>query len=144
MSDRYPLPDVDWEPAAGFWAAAARDELAIPRCSACGTFNWYPRDHCSSCGSSDMPWSALRGRGTLFSWSVVARPLYRAYAEMTPYVTGLVALEEDPAVRLVTTVVDCQPDALRIDMPVRVVFGELSFPGVEGSVRAPFFTPEVS
>ena len=59
-----------------------------------------------------------------------------------PYVAGLVAIEEDPAVRVVTRIVDCEPAALRIDLPVRVVFRPLRFAGVRGEVTAPMFVPE--
>ena len=43
--------------------------------------------------------------------------------------------------RLVTRVVDCEPEALRMDMPVHVVFRTLSFADVEGEVTAPMFAP---
>ena len=29
----FPLPDLEWEPARGFWEAAQREELCIPRCT---------------------------------------------------------------------------------------------------------------
>ena len=35
MSNEFPLPDVDWEPTRGFWQAAQREELQIPRCEGC-------------------------------------------------------------------------------------------------------------
>ena len=88
-----------------------------------------------------MPWTPVSGRGTLFSWAVARRALVKEFQTKTPYVAGLVALEEDPAVRLVTNVVDCAPEALRVDMPVRVVFRTLSFPETERAVVAPMFTP---
>ena len=81
------------------------------------------------------------GRGTLFSWAVVRRALYEPFASLVPYATGLVALAEDPSVRIATRLVDCDFDELRIDMPVHAVFAPLGFPGIEGSVPAPFFTP---
>ena len=58
-----------------------------------------------------------------------------------PYVAGVVTVDEDPAVRIVTRIVDCDPGRLRIDMPVRVVFRPLRFAGVAGEVIAPFFVP---
>jgi uncharacterized OB-fold protein len=61
---------------------------------------------------------------------------------MVPFVTALVALEEDPAVRIVTYVVDCEPEALAADLPLEVVFRPLSFPTVPGrSVPVPMFVP---
>lgn len=136
------LPDIAWAPTAGFWQAAARDELAIPRCDGCRRYVWYPRDACPHCGGDAMPFEGVSGRGTLFSWAFVERALFAPFADKVPYVTGLVALAEDPAVRIVTDVVDCDPHALVVDMPVHVVFRDLSFPGDEAHVRAPFFVPE--
>ena len=83
----------------------------------------------------------MSGRAALFSWSHVTRALFEPYASKAPYTTGLVTLEEDPRVRLVTLLVDCEPEALRIDMPVEVVFRRLEFPNVDGSVLAPMFRP---
>jgi len=142
MSQRGALPDFDFEPTRGFWEAAQRAELAIPRCESCGGYTWYPAPACRHCGAEALTWERVSGAGTLFTWSAVSRALFKAYAEHAPYVTGLVALREDPAVRIVTRLVDCAPEALAMDMPVRVVFRALSFPGVEGRVLAPFFTPE--
>ena len=138
----FPLPDVDWPPTRDFWAAAARGELAIPRCNACGRFVWYPDGTCRFCGGHESTWTAVRGRGRLFSWSVVRRAFIPQLAADVPYVAGLVAIEEDPAVRLVSRIVDCEPAALRIDLPVRVVFRPLRFAGVRGEVTAPMFVPE--
>ena len=49
-------------------------------------------------------------------------------------------LDEDPAVRLVTTLVDCTPDQLSIGARMTVTFRPLSFTGVEGELVAPMFT----
>ena len=111
-------------------------------CSGCRRYVWYPRERCPHCGATSMPWEAVSGRGTLFSWAFVERALFAPFADRVPYVTGLVALVEDPAVRVVTDVLDCDPHALQVDMPVRVVFRDLSFPGDAARVRAPFFVPE--
>ena len=112
----FPLPDLEFEPTRGFWEAAQRESLEIPRCRACSAWSWYPPEACRACGADALDWVAVSGRGTLFSWCHVTRALFKAYAEKAPYVTGLVALEEDARVRLVTLLVDCDPDALRIDI----------------------------
>ena len=141
MSGRTALPDLAWEPTRGFWEAAQREELAIPRCDACSAFVWYPAPQCRSCQSDALAWTRVSGRATLFSWALVTRALFEPFAEKTPYVSGLVALAEDPAVRLVTNLVDCAPEDLRVDMPVRVVFRALEFPDAEETILAPMFTP---
>jgi uncharacterized OB-fold protein len=136
-----PLPDVEWELTREFWAAAEREELVIPRCAGCDRYVWYPEPSCPECGGSEIPWVRVSGRGTLFTWSIVVHPLYRPFAEKLPYTTGIVALEEEPRVRLVTTIVDCDADDLVMEMPMRVAFRPLEFPGVEDRVVAPHFAP---
>jgi hypothetical protein len=137
----FPLPDIEWVGTRGFWEAAAREELAIPCCAACQRYQWYPRERCRACGGGEMPWTPVSGRGTLFSWAVVRRALVSAFAEKVPYATGLVALSEDPAVRVVTNLVDCEFEALRAGLPVRAVFRPLVFPKLTQRVIAPMFTP---
>lgn len=141
MRPEFPLPDVSWEPLAPFWAAAARRELALPRCNHCGAFVWYPAERCRVCGGTGSTWRPVSGRGRLFSWTVVHHAFLPQFAELIPFVPALVSIDEDPAVRLVTRIVDCDPAELRVDQPVEVVFRRLTFPGVSGSVIAPLFRP---
>jgi uncharacterized OB-fold protein len=88
-----------------------------------------------------MTWRATSGRGRLFSWAVVTHPFLPQYADLVPYVTGLVSLEEDPSVRFVTRVVDADAKSLEFDQPLEVTFRTIEFRGVEGSVKAPLFRP---
>ena len=140
---RFPLPDLDWEPLRPFWSAAAEERLVIPRCSACAAWVWYPRPACRRCGGTEMPWTPVSGRGRLFSWAVVAHPFLPAFRDKVPFVSGLVALEEDAGVRLATEIVDAEALELSCDQEMEVTFRPLSFPGVEGSVLAPLWRPFV-
>ena len=137
----FPLPDVEDESVAGFFAAAARGALSIPRCVACARWCWYPEPVCPACGGA-LAWTVTSGRGTLFSWAVVWRAFLPAFADIVPFVTALVALEEDPAVRIVTMIIDVSPDALRAEMRVEAVFRPLRFPTVpDREVIVPMFRP---
>lgn len=139
----FPLPDPDWEPTREHFAAAARGELAIPRCRDCGGYSWFPPERCIHCGGGALEWSPVSGRGTLFTWAVVRRAFLPAFRDRVPFVTALVALEEDPRVRLVCCLVDCDPEDLRVELPVRAVFRPLELAGVEGQVTVPMFAPAV-
>jgi uncharacterized OB-fold protein len=137
----FPLPDVDDELTAGYFAGAADGELRIPRCTACGRWCWYPEPVCPGCGGP-LTWTATAGRGALFSWVTVERAFLPAFAEMVPFVTALVALDEDPAVRIVTLLVDADPQELVVDQPMTAVFRALRYPTVpDRSVVVPMFTP---
>ena len=142
MRPDFPLPDVTWEPTAEYWAGAARGELRLPRCTSCERFRWYPEDVCRHCGEqAPVAWTTASGRGVLFSWVVVTHAFLKPFASKVPFVSALVAIDEDPEVRLPTQIVDCDPDALSFDMPVMVTFRPLSFEGVDGTVMAPLFAP---
>ncbi len=135
----FPLPDVTWPMTAGFWAGAAAGELRIPVCGVCSRFRWYPKAHCQHCDAELFTWTAVSGKGTLFSWVVVTHAFLPQFADLTPFVPALVALEEDPTVRVPTRMVHCDPGLLAFDMPVTVTFEPISFTGVEGEVMAPLF-----
>ena len=137
--DDFPLPDVDDPLTAPYFAGAARGELMITRCEACNAYVWYPQEHCPNC-EGELTWVPVSGAATLFSWAVVRRAFLPAFAEQVPFVTALVALVEDPAVRLPTSLVDADPESLRADEPVQVTFRPLSFPTVpDKSVVVPMF-----
>lgn len=145
----FPLPDVEDPLTAEFFAGAARGALVIPRCDSCGQWVWYPEPTCPACtaaGEDDgtLTWQPTSGRGRLFSWAVVQRPFLPAFAEMIPFVTALVALEEAPEVRIVTYVVDADPDHLEDATPLEVTFRPLAFPTVpDRHVVVPMFTPSL-
>jgi uncharacterized OB-fold protein len=137
--DDFPLPDVDDPLTAPYFAGAARSELVIPRCESCGEYVWYPADACPRDGGA-LTWTAMSGRGTLFTWAVVQRAFLPAFEDRVPFVTALVALDEDPAVRLCTYVVDTPPEDLVADAPVAVTFRPLTFTTVaDKSVVVPMF-----
>jgi uncharacterized OB-fold protein len=139
--DDFPLPDLDDALTAPYFAGAARGELVIPRCDICGEYVWYPQEHCPRDGSP-LAWQPVSGRGSLFTWVVVNRAFLPAFEDRVPFVTALVALDEDPSVRLCTYIVDTEPDALFADAPVAVTFRALEFSTVPGrSVIVPMFAP---
>jgi uncharacterized OB-fold protein len=106
--------------ARQFYDWCGRGELRFQRCSACGAWRHVPREMCARCGSFDWSWGASAGKGRVFTWTVVARPMHPAFQHDVPY--AVVVVEMDEGVRLASTVVDCTPGELEIDMPVEVVF----------------------
>lgn len=116
------LPYVHGE-TENFWSGARRHELMIQRCRACLHYYFYPRDFCPSCFSFDVEWTKVSGLGTVYSFTVCHRPA-PGFEDDVPYNIALVDLAE--GVRMMSTIVDCPADDLRIGMPVEVVFEEVS------------------
>lgn len=119
---------------AEFWAACRRGELWIQQCGSCGRHQFYPRVLCTACSGRDLAWVRACGRATVRSYTVVRRPVSEAYAADVPYVVALVLLEEGPT--MMTHVVACPAEAVRIDMPVEVTFREWA-----DGVTVPVFRP---
>lgn len=126
MADPYsgPLPKPTPE-TRPFWDAAREGRLLIQRCESCGTRYFYPRPLCPSCLSRAVHWIEASGRGRLHTFVINHRPP-RGFPVSGPYVLGLVELDEGP--RMMAQIVDVAPDpaAVHCDMPVEVVFADLT------------------
>ena len=130
---RKPLPRID-EESRGFWEALARHELYFQRCRSCGSKRLYPRALCPACLSAATEWVRASGRGTVYSFTVTNQNQAPGFREELPYVLAMVELEEGP--RLMTNVIGCAPDVVRIGMTVEVVFED-----VTAEITLPKFRP---
>jgi uncharacterized OB-fold protein len=129
----HPVPDADSE---GFWAAAKKGELRIRRCLSCRTYIHFPAPVCSVCASRDHEWALVSGRGTVYTFTIVAYATTPGF--IPPYAVAWIELEEQAGLRMLSDIVECPHDAVRIGMPVEVVFDKL-----DGAVVAvvPRFRP---
>ncbi|WP_428954046.1 Zn-ribbon domain-containing OB-fold protein [Streptomyces sp. cg35] len=117
-----PEPDAFTRP---YWDAAAEGRLLLRHCDGCGRDHHYPREFCPSCWSEDVRWRDASGRAVLYTWSVVHRNDLPPFGARTPYVAAVVDLAEGP--RMMTEVVDCAEDRLRVGMALEVAFREDGF-----------------
>jgi uncharacterized OB-fold protein len=114
-----PAPEITGH-AAPFWAAARDGRLVIQHCPACGHSQHYPRPWCTNCLHEPPDFVETSGEGTIYTFTVIRRSAVPAFAARVPYVLAFVDLDE--GVRLVTNIVDCDPDAVRIGQRVRARF----------------------
>ena len=126
-----PVPDAATGP---YWQAAREERLVIPRCDDCGHYHFYPRTLCPQCSSPALKWTQVSGHGAVYSFTVIYRAPSPAFAAAVPYVVGAVKLAEGP--HLMTNIVGIAPDAVRIAMPVQVVFQKVS-----EEITLPMFEP---
>lgn len=115
-----PAPLVNPE-TAPFWEATTRGELLITHCNDCGKYTWYPRFFCAHCWSTDVIQTPAAGTGTIYSFAINRRGVRDYAAEgVTPYVIAYVELTEGP--RVLTNIVDCDPESLKIGDSVMLTF----------------------
>ena len=85
---------------------------------------------CPECQSIKWSGQKASGRGTVYSYTVLHYPKFPGYE--FPLACGLIELEE--GTRLVTNIVGCEPDQIRIGMPGTVVVEQ-----VEDDMKLPVF-----
>ena len=123
---KIPAPEANPE-TRPFWEAAAQGRLLIGKCKACGKPHYYPRALCPFCGSDATEFVQAGGGGSVYSYSVMRRV-------PVPYALAYVTLDE--GVTMMTNIVDCDLDTIRIGQRVRVVFKP-----TEGGPPVPMFSP---
>jgi hypothetical protein len=95
--------------------------LAVQRCLDCGTLQHPPEEICHGCGSMELGTTALVGRGTVHSFTVVHYPASPALAEAVPYTVVLVSLDDAPRLRVVGNLLEGEA---RIGLSVVTVWEE--------------------
>ena len=123
---KIPAPPTNPE-VQPFFDAAAQGKLLVKRCTACGQSHHFPRAICPFCGVDKTEWREASGRGTIYSFSVMRRA-------PVPYTLAYVTLEE--GVTMMTNIVDCDLDTIRVGQAVQVVFKP-----TDGGPPVPMFKP---
>lgn len=116
-----PRPNV-YMPTQPFWDAAEQGRLVIQCCRASGRFQHFPRPVSLYTGRRELEWREVSGRGTLYSWTVTLSP-WPGHEARVPYICALVDLDE--GVRVLANLYHCEPEKLRIGMPLRLVWERL-------------------
>ena len=127
-----PLPQLtpfnDW-----FWRSGADGKLRIQGCGDCSALVHPPVPICPRCrGRSSAP-VVVSGQATVVGFTINAQQWLPDFPP--PYVVAVVALDEDPSVRLTTNIVDCPPGEVHIGQRVAVRFEQ------QDDVWFPLFAP---
>jgi uncharacterized OB-fold protein len=130
MTDK-PIPEVN-EMNGIYFEGCAKGELRLRRCPRCDARFRFAYEWCPQCWSLELGWEKASGLGKVTHYSVVHMPPSDAFE--TPYVLALIELDE--GVRMMSNV-KCDPDEVRIGLPVKVTFEK------RGDVFLPMFEPAI-
>jgi uncharacterized protein len=120
-------PPVATAEGKAFFDVARQGRFMIPVCTACNRAHWYPRAICPFCAGDKVEWREASGKGTIYTFSVMRRV-------KEPHIIAHVTLAEGPT--MLTNIVDCDTETVRIGQPVTVVFQE-----TENGPPVPMFKP---
>jgi uncharacterized OB-fold protein len=118
--------------ALPFWEGAAAGELRYPRCSACGKADFPAAPNCRFCLSDALVWAVSAGQGTVYSYTIVWRPVTPAF--VTPYAPAIVELDEGYSI--MTNLIGLDSDDVAVGLRVTVDFGALT-----DGPTLPYFRP---
>ena len=90
------------------------------RCVDCGMVIAPPSGTCYDCGSSNMEWTEVSGKGTLISFTVI-HIAPDEFAEEAPYYVAIVELEEGTRVSSRLLGFDpLKPEEVKLGIPVKL------------------------
>jgi uncharacterized OB-fold protein len=131
------LPTLD-EHNRAFWTGGSDGRLMISYCTRCARWVSPPHAQCPDCDGALVA-RPVSGRATVFTYTVNHQPFNPAVP--VPYVIAIVQLEEQHDLRLATNIVECEPDAVHVGMPVEVRFERHEVDGER--VDVPVFAPRL-
>ncbi|OLT13129.1 hypothetical protein BJF79_21255 [Actinomadura sp. CNU-125] len=118
-----------------FWDGCAAGELRFQRCRACRNAQFPAAEVCRDCLGRDLAWERGAGTGTLYSWTVVHRPVTPAFE--VPYAPAIVDLDE--GYQMMTNLIGIAPEAITPDLPVEVEFHKTG-----DALYLPYFRPRAT
>ncbi len=107
-----------------YWDGARARKLRLQSCSRCRNVWHPPAPGCPRCGSPDYAWIDASGEGQVHSFVVIHTAAHPAAQGRLPLVVALVRLAEGPL--FICNLLGCEPEAVRVELPVRLDFETLT------------------
>lgn len=126
------LPELTAENDA-FWTGGAEGQLMIARCGDCDRRIHPPQLVCPNCLSENIAAEAASGSGTVLTYTINYQAWMPGLA--VPYALAIIALDDQPGVRITAQLREVDLDNVVIDMPVSVRFE------AREDVHIPYFVP---
>ena len=122
--ERFPRALIDHD-NKGHYKGLLEKKLLINRCGDCGTWHTPPRSICPECWSENVVPTEVSGRGRVHLLTFLHQGTPAPGVDYsTPYPLATLELEEQQGLRFSATIVNCEREAMRIGMPVRLAWIE--------------------
>ena len=118
-----PLPKPD-KCDMPYWETLKKHELRMQACLECGEIWFPPNPACPRCLSKDYKWAKLSGKGKVWSWVIFHQLYFESFADDIPYNVIVVKLDEGPIIT--SNMVECRDEDIECNMPVEVVFDDVT------------------
>lgn len=129
-----------------YFDAAREHRLVVRRCTDCNLMRGEPGHACPWCMSLNWEWVTVSGKGTIYSYQIIAHSVLPGFRDWAPYAIVLVELDEQsgqPAehdgLRLTTNLLN---DNFEPEDEEKVMIGarvEVVFQDIESGITLPQF-----
>ena len=125
LVDRFPRMRIDHDNKE-FYRGWLQRRLLMNRCAACGQWHHPPKPICPHCWSADVHPTEVSGRGTIHLLMLLHQgpPAPGVDYSAGPHPVATVELDEQSALRLTTTIIDCPVDDIAIGQSVELAWIE--------------------
>lgn len=107
-----------------FYDGCKDGKLLYQACSDCGETIFFPKQVCPNCMGRNLHWKQSSGKGRIYTFTVTYDYAPPEFAGDTPYAIAIVLLDE--GYRMMSNIVECDLEQITCDMPVEVVFDQVT------------------
>ena len=123
MEFEKPLP-LQTPTCMPFWHGLNEEVVRLQQCDDCGTWIFYPRNHCPNCMSTALTWRDTSGEATLYSFTIARQPTAPHFVDEVPQILAIVELEE--GIRMTSTLTQVDTDKIHIGMRLKPLFDHVT------------------
>jgi hypothetical protein len=96
----------------------------------------YYRQFCCHCWSTELDDAVSSGTGTVWGHTVTYKNSTPGWEDFVPYCMALIEMDDTGGVKMVTNIVNCDPESVYVGMPVRA-----TFVAATDDITIPYFEP---
>ena len=101
-----------------FWKELEKGRIFTTKCKKCKKINFPPVADCGLCGSSEVDWIELSGKGKILTYTkVFVKP--SSFSEEKPYIVAIAELDE--GIKVLSWVTGVEIEEISVGKQVRLV-----------------------
>ena len=109
-----------------FWDACNERRLVLQNCAACSRLHYPPTQKCAKCGSAELVWKEVQGKGHIDVFFVIRDSRIRGFRSAQPINFAVITLDEDPGINFLSNLPGTAPGEVPAGAPVELMFEQTS------------------
>ena len=119
MEYHKPRPIIDND-SKTYWESAKKNKLMIQHAKKSNEYFLYSRQLNKNIDDNDLEWIEAKGKGKIYSYTIVNTPAGPAFVDEVPYVVASIILDE--GARIIGNIINSNVKNIKIGKKVKVIF----------------------